>query len=107
MDHTNIPVMGHADGICHCYIDDSADISMALRIAVDSKIQYVAVCNALETLLVHRKIAPEFLPLLKQIADEKNIELFGCSETFSLIHVKPANGEDWRKEYLDYKLSVK
>lgn len=107
MDHTNIPVMGHADGICHCYIDDSAECGMALRIAVDSKIQYVAVCNALETLLVHRKIAPEFLPLLKETANEKNIELLGCSETVSLIKVKPATGEDWRQEYLDYKLSVK
>ncbi|MGE5614391.1 MAG: glutamate-5-semialdehyde dehydrogenase [Bacillota bacterium] len=107
MDHTNIPVMGHADGICHLYIDDSADIQMALKIAIDSKVQYVAVCNALETLLVHRKIAPAFLPLLKETADEKNVELLGCSETVSIIPVKAATVEDWRKEYLDYKLSVK
>ncbi len=107
MDNTNIPVMGHADGICHCYVDSSADLEMALRIAVDSKIQYVAVCNAMETLLVHKDIAEAFLPLLKKAADEKKVELFGCSETASVIAVKPASDDAWKTEYLDYKLSVK
>jgi glutamate-5-semialdehyde dehydrogenase len=107
MNNTNIPVMGHADGICHCYIDSSADLDMAVRIAIDSKAQYVAVCNAAETLLVHKDIANTFLPLFKKAADEKKVELFGCSRTLSIIDVAPAMDADWATEYLDYKLSVK
>ncbi len=107
MNNTNIPVMGHADGICHCYIDASADIAMAVRIAIDSKVQYVAVCNAMETLLVHETAAKDFLPLLKQAADEKNVELLGCSRTITIIPAAPASEEDWKTEYLDYKLSIK
>lgn len=107
MDNSRIPVMGHADGICHCYIDEDADIDMAIRIVVDSKTQYVAVCNATETLLVHKNIAPKVLPELKRALDSKNVELLGCSETQKIIPVAPATEEDWRTEYLDYKLSVK
>lgn len=107
MDHTNIPVMGHADGICHCYVDSSADPEMAVRIAMDSKTQYVAVCNALETLLVHKDTARVFLPLLKKAADEKRLELLGCRETQAVIPVAPAAEIDWKTEYLDYKLSIK
>ena len=107
MNNTTIPVMGHADGICHCYIDAEADPEMAVRIAIDSKTQYVAVCNALETLLVHQDIAREFLPAFKKAADEKGLELLGCRETLSVIPVAPASEEDWKTEYLDYKLSIK
>lgn len=107
MDNSRIPVMGHADGICHCYVDADADLEMAVRLAVDSKTQYVAVCNATETLLVHRKVAAEFLPLLKQAMDEKKVELLGCQKTRAIINVPPATEKDWQTEYLDYKLSVK
>lgn len=107
MKNTNIPVMGHADGICHCYVDSSADPEMAVRIAIDSKTQYVAVCNAMETLLVNKDIAGVFLPLFKKAADEKQLELSGCRDTLAVIPVKPAKEEDWRAEYLDYKLSIK
>ncbi len=107
MDHTNIPVMGHADGICHCFIDASADLDMAVRIAIDSKTQYVAVCNALETLLVHQDAAEDFLPRLKQAADQKNVTLCGCSKTNSIIPIAAATEDDWKTEYLDYKLSIK
>ncbi len=107
MNNTNIPVMGHADGICHCYIDSSADLDMAVNIAIDSKTQYVAVCNALETLLVHQDIAAAFLPKLRKSADSKQLELFGCPDTQSIIPVLPATEDDWKTEYLDYKLSVR
>lgn len=107
MNNSNIPVMGHADGICHCYVEADADLEMAARIVVDSKTQYVAVCNALETLLVHKAAAPDFLPALKKLLDEKHVELFGCARTREIIPVAPAGEEDWRTEYLDYKLSVR
>lgn len=107
MDNSRIPVMGHADGICHCYVDEDADLEMAVKIAVDSKTQYVAVCNATETLLVHEKIAPAFLPELKKALESKDVELFGCPKTMAVIPVAPASEEDWKTEYLDYKLAVK
>ena len=107
MNNSNIPVMGHADGICHCYVESDADLDMALKVVVDSKTQYVAVCNALETLLVHSAAAPLFLPALKDTLDAKKVELTGCDRTMSIIPVKPATEEDWGTEYLDYKLSVK
>lgn len=107
MDNSRIPVMGHADGICHCYVDAEADLEMAVRIAVDSKTQYVAVCNATETLLVHQQVAAEFLPLLKRAMDQKKVELLGCPKTQVIINVPPATEKDWQTEYLDYKLSVK
>jgi glutamate-5-semialdehyde dehydrogenase len=69
--------------------------------------QYVAVCNALETLLVHEAAAGDFLPLLKRAADDKKLELLGCSKTTAIIPVAPATEDDWKTEYLDYKLSVR
>lgn len=107
MDNSRIPVMGHADGICHCYVDGAADLEMALDVVVDSKTQYVAVCNATETLLVHEKAAAAFLPSLKETLDGKEVELVGCAKTREIISVEPATEEDWRTEYLDNKLSVK
>lgn len=107
MDNSRIPVMGHADGICHCYVDADADLEMAVRIAVDSKTQYIAVCNAAETLLVHREAAAEYLPLLKRALDEKQVELFGCPKTQAIIDIQPATEKDWQTEYLDYKLAIK
>jgi len=107
MDNTNIPVLGHADGICHVYIDSDADLDMAVNITVDSKCQYVAVCNAAETLLVDNKIAETFLPKVKTALEEKGVELRGCEKTVSIIDVKPAVEEDWSTEYLDYIISIK
>lgn len=107
MSNTNIPVLGHADGICHVYIDGDADVDMAVRVAVDSKCQYVAVCNAAETLLVDDLIAGELLPKLEAALKEKNVELRGCDKTKKIIDVTAATEDDWGKEYLDYILSIK
>ncbi|MBW8038956.1 MAG: glutamate-5-semialdehyde dehydrogenase [Planctomycetes bacterium] len=107
MDNTNIPVLGHADGICHVYIDGEAEEEMAVNIAVDSKCQYVAVCNAAETMLVDEKIAEKFLPKVKTMLEEKGVELRGCKKTAAIIDVKPAKEKDWSTEYLDYVLSIK
>jgi len=107
MDNTNIPVLGHADGICHVYVDSQADLDMALKIAVDSKCQYVAVCNAAETMLVHSAVAEAFLPKVKVELEAKGVELRGCPKTAAIIDVKPAQPSDWSTEYLDLILSVK
>jgi glutamate-5-semialdehyde dehydrogenase len=107
MDNTNIPVLGHAEGICHVYVDGDADLEMAVNIVVDSKCQYVAVCNAAETLLVDAKIAKKFLPMVKAALEEKNVEIRGCEKTVSIIKVKPATEKDWSTEYLDYIISIK
>lgn len=107
MNNTNIPVLGHADGICHVYIDGEADVEMAVNIAVDSKCQYVAVCNAVETLLVDEKIAAKVLVKISDAFREKGVELRGCEKTASIIDVTPAVDQDWSSEYLDLILSVK
>ncbi|MBW2614068.1 MAG: glutamate-5-semialdehyde dehydrogenase, partial [Deltaproteobacteria bacterium] len=106
MQNTTIPVLGHADGICHVYIDRDADIDMALRISFDSKCQYVAVCNAAETLLVHAEQAEAFLPLIKEALDVFGVEVRGCERTAAFIDVTPASEEDWRTEYLDLIISI-
>ncbi len=107
MENSNIPVLGHSDGICHVYIDASADQSMAERIIADSKTQYVAVCNAAETLLVHEDVADTILPKLKEKFDIHDVQLFGCDKTQKIISVNPVSEHKWQNEYLDYKLSVR
>ncbi len=106
MDNTRIPVLGHADGICHVYIDRAADLEMARRIAVDSKTQYVAVCNAAETLLVDTAVAAELLPALKADLEARGVEIRGCPRTRAIIPAAPASEADWRTEYLDLVVSI-
>jgi glutamate-5-semialdehyde dehydrogenase len=107
MDNTRIPVLGHADGICHVFIDRAADLDMARRIVVDSKTQYVAVCNAAETILVHTAIAANLLPALKADLEAHGVEIRGCERTADIIAVKPAVEEDWHTEYLDLVVSIR
>jgi len=107
MDHTHIPVLGHADGICHVYLDRSADPDMAVNVAVDSKSQYVAVCNAAETFLIHEGVAATMLPQLKSALEVKGVEIRGCDKTHAIIDVKPADEDDWGTEYLDLIVSIK
>lgn len=107
-EHSNIPVLGHADGICHLYVDAAADTAMAVRLAFDAKTQYPAVCNAIETLLVHEKKAGEFLPLAAEALAEKGVAIRGCDATRAILKsAGAATEEDWKTEYLDLILSVR
>lgn len=106
IENTKIPVLGHADGLCHTYVDADADIEKALRVIIDAKCQYAAACNATETVLVHQTAAPDFLPKLKAALEDR-VELRGCPQTLKLISVNPASGDDWDEEYNDFILSIK
>ena len=107
-EHSNIPVLGHADGICHLYVDEAAETEMAVRLALDAKTQYPAVCNAIETLLVHEKKAGEFLPLAAKALEEKGVAIRGCDATRAILgSAGAASEEDWKTEYLDLILSVR
>ena len=108
VENSTIPVIETGTGNCHVYVDASADLMMALDIVFNSKTQRIGVCNACESLLVHRKIAEEFLPMLKKRLDEKNVEIRADEDACGIVpEFVPATEEDWGKEYLDYILSLK
>jgi glutamate-5-semialdehyde dehydrogenase len=109
-ENTNIPVLGHAEGICHIYVDRAADLQKALAITLDAKLTYPAACNAVETLLVHKEVARDFLPGLLQALRQNHVEARCDAQSikeFQLEEVKQASQEDWRSEYSDLILSVK
>jgi len=105
MQHSSIPVLGHADGVCHVYVHEKADPEMAVRLVVDSKTQYVAVCNAAETLLIDESIAADLLPVLAKALEAKHVILHGDDRASSIWPMKPV--DQWHHEYLDYEMSVR
>lgn len=107
MNNTKIPVMGHADGVCHTYIDKDADFDKALSIVVDAKTQYTAACNATETLLVERSISKTILPLLADKLRENNVKLRGTTEVEQLIDCEVMGEDEFNTEYLDLIISIK
>ncbi|MHC1572748.1 MAG: glutamate-5-semialdehyde dehydrogenase [Methanosarcinales archaeon] len=106
-ENTKIPVLGHSDGICHVYVDKDADLEMAVDIAFDSKCEYAAVCNAMETLLVHSAVAEKFLSSVKRRYDARGVELRGDDRVRAIIECVPASDDDWRTEYNDLILSIR
>ncbi|MEN9220723.1 MAG: glutamate-5-semialdehyde dehydrogenase, partial [Thermostichales cyanobacterium GMQP_bins_62] len=106
-ENTRIPVLGHADGICHLFIDASADAEMAVKLTVDSKVQYPAACNAIETLLVHQDCAQRILPLVAAALREQGVQLRGCERSRAIVPMDAATEADWDTEYLDLILSIK
>lgn len=108
VENSNVPVIETGTGNCHVYVDDSADIDMAVNIVVNAKTSRPSVCNAAESLVVHRDVADLFLNKLKNEFDKHNVELVGCSESKKILpDIGLANDEDYYTEYLGYKMSVK
>ena len=111
MDHTHIPVMGHADGICSIYVDRSADIDLAVKVATDSKVQYPAACNAAETILVHCDVAQRVLPLLKASLDGYGVLIHADERSMAILGdvdgVVPALEDDFHTEYLSLEVALK
>ncbi len=108
--HSRIPVLGHGEGLCHVYIDVSADLEKGYDIAFDSKVQYPAACNAAETLLVHKAVAARFLPEMIDRFTSAGVEVRGCPSTLLLLNGRKVNAafrDDWSTEYSDLKISIK
>ena len=106
-DNTSIPVLGHTEGVCHVYVDSDADLEMAEDVAFDAKVQYPAVCNAVETLLVHESVVEEFLPEMADRYREAGVELRGDDRVREVIDAEAATDEDWTTEYGDLILAIK
>ncbi|SNZ14874.1 glutamate-5-semialdehyde dehydrogenase [Natronoarchaeum philippinense] len=106
-DNTSIPVLGHTEGVCHVYVDEDADLSMATEIAYDAKVQYPAVCNAVETLLVHESVAEEFLPMIAERYEDAGVEMRGDEASRAIVSMEEASEADWETEYGDLVVAVK
>jgi glutamate-5-semialdehyde dehydrogenase len=108
MNHSKIPVIKHYKGVCHIFVDESADLEMGIRVCFNAKVQRPGVCNAMETLLVHERVADRFLPKVAEALVKAGVELRGCPLTRKILPgVAVAKEEDWFQEYLDLILSVK
>jgi glutamate-5-semialdehyde dehydrogenase len=107
-ENSRVPVLKHYKGVCHIFVDESADDQMAENICINAKVQRPGVCNAMETLLVHEAIAEGFLPKIVKKLEDSGVEIRGCRRTREIVpHVKEATEDDWYTEYLDLILSVK
>ncbi|MGB3365547.1 MAG: glutamate-5-semialdehyde dehydrogenase [Thermodesulfobacteriota bacterium] len=107
-ENSRIPVLKHYKGVCHVFVDESANFEMAEDICINAKVQRPGVCNSMETMLVHENIAESFLPKVSKAFSENNVELRGCERTIEIIpEITQANENDWYEEYLDLILSVK
>ena len=108
VQEATVPLLKHDKGLCHVYVDQGAPLDMALEVATNAKVQRPGVCNSMETLLVHRDVAPLFLPRLAARLGEAGVELRGCPRTQALLRdIVPATEADWDTEYLDLILSIK
>lgn len=107
MNNTKIPVMGHADGICHIYVDKDFDVNKAVPVIIDAKTQYTAACNAVETLLVHKDAVDKLMPALQEAFKKSNIELRATEDIAAKYQAKSATEEDFETEYLDLIISAK
>jgi glutamate-5-semialdehyde dehydrogenase len=106
-DNTSIPVLGHTEGVCHVFVDREADLEMAHDVALDAKVQYPAVCNAVETLLVHEEVAGEFLPAMAETYREHDVELHGDERAREVVDMHAATEENWATEYGDLILDIR
>ncbi|MBO6049155.1 MAG: glutamate-5-semialdehyde dehydrogenase, partial [Spirochaetales bacterium] len=108
MENTRIPVIGHSDGICATYVDKSADLNEAVKVCLDAKIQYPAACNATETFLVHKDIAPTFLPMLSKAFSDSGVTVHADKTALPLMPGSvPATEDDFHTEYLGLECAVK
>lgn len=107
VENSKVPVIETGVGNCHIYVDETADITMAADIVFNAKTSRPSVCNAAETLLIHKNIAEKALPVIKARLDRKNVEIRGCEKTAGIIACTPASPADWETEFLDYILAVK
>jgi glutamate-5-semialdehyde dehydrogenase len=108
VEHSTIPVLKHYKGVCHVYVDEGANLSMAEEICFNAKVQRPGVCNAMETMLVHRSIAKEFLPKMAKRLINSGVEIRGCPETCQILpNALKAEPSDWPEEYLDLVLAVR
>ena len=106
-DDSKVPVLKHYEGLCHVFIDDNADLKKALDISLNAKVYRYGICGAMETLLVSKEVAGEFLPQMEKSFQKHDVELRGCIETSKIIKVKDAKEDDWKTEYLEPILSIK
>ncbi len=108
-ENTKIPVLGHSEGICQIYVDEKADLTKAIEICLDAKVQYPMVCNAVDALLVHKNIADEFLPLLADRFEQAGVEVRGDDTTCSILKARAerATSADWGHEFLDLIIAIR